>query len=394
MPDQLGRRETSRTVERLGSQAEAQDFVVAQLPSTRHRMAMYGWFMTERVLSTRELNRALLARQLLLERSPLPVPRALEAVAGLQTQYAPAAYVGLWSRLHDFRREDLTRALEQRSAVQATLMRSTIHTVSAEDYALFAAGLRDGRRQWWLRAAARNLVGFDMALAAGALRRRLEQGPARTAELKALLAASGAPAVAWQGVGFWLDLVRVPPSGTWEQRRADLYGLADSWLGAPDPGAEAGLVHLARRYLAAFGPATVNDIAGWAGVPATQIKPALAILALRRFRDVKGAELFDLAVAPLPGPDTPAPVRFLHTWEAALLVHARRTQILPERHRNLVFHVRTPHSIPTFLVDGAVAGAWRYEDGVVRLNPFEPLAPRVRRELEREAKALAAFHAG
>jgi Winged helix DNA-binding domain len=393
VPDQLGRRETTRSVERLGSQAEAHDFVVAQLPSTRHRMAMYGCFMTERVLSTRELNRALLARQLLLERSPLPVPRALEAVAGLQTQYAPAAYVGLWSRLRDFRREDLTRALEDRRAVQATLMRSTIHTVSAEDYWLFAAGVREGRREWWLRAAARNLVGVDMAEAACPLRRRLEQGPARTDELKALLAASGAPAVTWQGVGLWLDLVRIPPSGTWEQRRADLYALADSWLGVSDPGAEAGLVHLARRYLAGFGPATLKDIAGWAGVPASQIKPALASLPLRRFRDEKGAELFDLEDAPLPDPDTPAPVRFLHTWEAALLVHARRTQVLPERHRELVFHVRMPFSTPTFLVDGAVAGSWRYEDGLVRLNPFEALAPKVLRELEREAEALAAFHA-
>src|ERR1700730_3438169 len=141
--------------------------------------------MSERALSTRELNRALLARQLLLERSALPLPRALEAVAGLQTQYAPAAYVGLWSRLRDFRREDLTQALEVRSAVQATLMRSTIHTVSAEDYPLFAAGVREGRRRWWLRTAARNLVGFDMAQAAGPLRQRLQQGPARTDELQA-----------------------------------------------------------------------------------------------------------------------------------------------------------------------------------------------------------------
>src|ERR1700704_3921455 len=140
---------------------------------------MYGSAVTERVLSTRELNRALLARHLLLERSALPLPSALEAVAGLQTQYAPAAYVGLWSRLRGFRREDLTKALEARRAVQATLMRSTIHTVSAAHHPLFAAGLRAARREWWLRVAGRNLGGVDMEEAVAPLRKRLEEGPAR-----------------------------------------------------------------------------------------------------------------------------------------------------------------------------------------------------------------------
>jgi winged helix DNA-binding protein len=348
--------------------------------------------MTERVLSTRELNRALLARQLLLERSPLPLPRALEAVAGLQTQYAPAAYVGLWSRLRHFRREDLTKALEERQAVQATLMRSTIHTVSAGDYPLFAMGLRRARREWFQRVASRSLGAFEMAQAVAPLRERLERGPARTDELKALLTASGAPAVAWQGVGLWLDLVRVPPSGTWEQRRADLYGLAESWLELSAPSPEEASEHLVRRYLGGFGPATLNEVAGWAGVPMAELRPAVERLGLRRLRSEKGSELLDLPDAPLPDADTPAPVRFLHTWEALLLVHARRTQVLPERHRKLVFDVRMPFSTPTFLVDGAVAGSWRYEGGAIRITPFEPLSPRARRELDREAEVLAAFH--
>jgi hypothetical protein len=106
--------------------------------------------VTERVLSPRHLNRALLARQLLLERSPLPLTRAIERVAGLQTQYAPSAYIGLWSRLREFPRDALTKALEQRRVVQATLMRGTIHMVSAADYPLFAEGIRRGRRKWWL----------------------------------------------------------------------------------------------------------------------------------------------------------------------------------------------------------------------------------------------------
>src|SRR5215813_7093108 len=125
--------------------------------------------MSDRVLRTRDLNRALLARQFLLERSAITPSQALERLAGLQTQYAPSAYIGLWSRLRDFRRDALTEALVQRSAVQATLMRSTIHTVSAEDFPLFASGLRDGRREWWLRAARHHIAVLNMAAVAGVI---------------------------------------------------------------------------------------------------------------------------------------------------------------------------------------------------------------------------------
>ena len=170
--------------------------------------------MTDQVLSARDLNRALLARQFLLERSPVPLTSALESLAGLQTQYAPSAYLGLWSRLRNFRRDALTKALEQGSAVQATLMRSTIHTVSAADFPLFAAGLREGRRQWWLRVQRHQIEGLDMEAVAGLLRARLARGPCRGNELKDLLSADGFPPVAWSGARLWIELVRVPPSGT------------------------------------------------------------------------------------------------------------------------------------------------------------------------------------
>lgn len=349
--------------------------------------------MTERTLSTRELNRALLARQLLLERSRFPLSGALEQVAGLQTQYAPSAYVALWSRLHDFERDQLTRALEQRRAVQATLMRSTIHVVSAGDYPLLAEGIRQSRRAWWLRVQRRQLEGLDMEAVAALLRKHLASGPRRQAELTALLEAEGLPRTAWSAAGMWLDLVRVPPSGTWEQRRADLYGLADDWLDPSRGVTEAeGLEHLVRRYLAGFGPASPNDVASWAGLPVSMLRPVLERLELRRFRDERGRKLADLVSAPLPDPESPAPVRFLPTWDATLLVHARRTQILPERYRSLVFNTKTPHSSPTFLVDGAVAGTWRYERGRVRLEPFDSLPRPVLRELDDEAERLAAFH--
>jgi hypothetical protein len=350
--------------------------------------------VTERTLSTRELNRALLARQLLLERSSLPLPDALEQVAGLQAQYAPSPYVGLWSRLRDFRRDDLTRALEDRRAVQATLLRVTIHVVSAADYPPFTEAVRGARREWWAGATRRELEGVDVEAAAALVRERLLAGPARQAELAGLLAEGGYPRAVWTGVGLWVDMVRVPPSGTWERRRADLYGLAEDWLGPWRVDEAEALEHLVRRYLAGFGPASLADLSSWAGLPLTRLRPVLERVGSRRFRDSHGTELFDLPGAPLPDPGTPAPPRFLSTWDANLLVHARRTQVLPERHRPRIFHVRAPHSFPTFLVDGAVAGTWRHEQGEVRLEPFEPLDPATRREVEDEAAGLALFHQG
>lgn len=247
--------------------------------------------MSDRVLLTRDLNRALLARQFLLERSPVPLTRALESLAGLQTQCAPSAYIGLWSRLRDFRRGALTEALEQQGAVQATLMRGTIHTVSAEDFP-----------QWWLRVQQHQVEGLDMEAVGSLLRERLARGPCRANDLKDLLSARGLPSVAWSGAHLWLEMVRVPPSGTWEQRRADLYGLADDWLGAPVATESQGVEHLVRGYLGGFGPAPLNDVANWAGLPVSRVLPAVQGLGLVRYRDERGGDLLDLPDAPLPDP--------------------------------------------------------------------------------------------
>src|SRR2546427_8740013 len=226
----------------------------------------------------------MLGRQLLLERSPLPLTRVLERVAGLQTQYAPSGYVSLWSRIEGFRRGALTRALERGRAVQATLMRSTIHMVSARDFALFAAAVRRGRREWWLRVQ-KDAATLDMDAVAARLREHLADGPVRAPRIAELLREDGFPPAAWSGAGRWVDLVRVPPSGTWEQRRADLYGLADRWVGPARATEAEGHEHLIRRYLGGFGPASPNDIASWAGLPVTMLRPALERLDLRRFRD-------------------------------------------------------------------------------------------------------------
>jgi hypothetical protein len=351
----------------------------------------------ERVLTTRELNRALLARQLLLERSRLPLIRAIEQVSGLQTQYAPSAYIGLWSRLEKFALGDLTRALERRKAVQATLMRSTIHLVSAHDYPLFAAGSRVGRREGWLRYHRGRLGEKEIKAAAALVRSALDDGTMHRDELLELVRPhdpTGGTAL-WNGVGAWVDLVRVPPSGTWERRRADLYATAESWLGPADATAEDGTEHLLKRYLQGFGPARLTDAADWAGLSVTTVRPAAERLKLRTFRDEEGKTLLDLPRAPLPPPETPAPVRFLPTWDATLLVHARRTQILPEAFRPLVFNTKTPHSMPTFLVDGAVAGSWRVErtanKATLTLDGYEPLPRGARTAVREEAEAIVRF---
>jgi hypothetical protein len=340
-----------------------------------------------RTLSQRELNRALLARQLLLERGRMSIPKALERIGGIQAQYAPAMYVGLWSRVDAFERDALTRALERRAVIQATMMRATIHLVSRADYWPLTAAIRASRLAWWERVHP-NADPKQMKAAAKKLRRFLAGGPRRAKEIEDHLGRELA-----LGVGAYVDLVRVPPSGTWERRRADLYALAEGWVGPEEADPGDGLELLVHRYLGGFGPASRTDIADFAGVPVGRIARVLERMTLRRFRDETGKELVDLPRAPLPDADAPAPPRFLPVWDATLLVHARRTQILPEEYRPLVFNVKTPHSVNTFLVDGQVAGTWRYDGGKVKLEPFAPLPRQVRRELDDEAARLAAFHA-
>jgi hypothetical protein len=348
----------------------------------------------DRVLTPRELNRAVLARQLLLERADLPLPKALERIGGIQAQYAPSMYIGLWTRLRGFARADLTRALEQRAVVQATLMRITIHLVSRADYWPIARATRDARRRQWLRAspAAQGLTEDDLVAAAGVLRARLAAEPGSALwrkDVEALLGKGTAT-----GVGLWLDLVRAPPAGTWDRRRADRWADAAAWAGPPPAAAtaQAGTALLVRRYLAAFGPAARPEIANWAGLTVGAITPALDALKLRRFRAPDGTELVDLPRAPLPDPATPAPVRFLPTYDATLLGHARRALILPEEHRARIFNTKMPQSIGTFLVDGQVAGTWRLDGERVVPEPFGRLDAATRREVHDEADRLTDFH--
>ncbi len=340
----------------------------------------------ERMLTQRELNRALLARQLLLERSTLSIDRAVDQVGGLQAQYAPSGYVGLWTRLADFERDTLTTALEERTVIQATLMRTTIHIVSRRAYWKFAMGIRRSQREWAARV--RVLPPERELQALGArLREALKDGPKTVKELDDL--AKGFVGT----LGLWVDLVRVPPSGTWERRRADRLALAEDWVGPVAATEAEGLQHLVRTYLGAFGPAAWKDIASWAGIGVADAKRGAEGLSLVSYRSEMRGELVDLPAASLPGVDAPAPVRFLPHWDANLLVHARRTGLLPETHRPRVFSTRNPFSVGVYLVDGHVAGAWSVVDGRIVLDEYEKLGAKERREVEREREALEAFHA-
>jgi hypothetical protein len=371
------------------------------LPITSRRRSVipgaagYARRVAERVLTDRELNRALLARQMLLERGRATIPKVVERMGGLQAQYAPSMYIGLWSRMDGLERGALTRALERRSVVQATLMRATIHLVSRPDFWPLAVGVREARRESWSRTPWRKEVSTaDLKRVARSLRKRFAGREFERKELDEALAGRKPRVSVWRnGVSLWLDLVRVPPSGTWERRRADRYAFAEEWIGPEDATESEGIEHLVRRYLGGFGPSTIAEIADWAGLKPARIEEALPALRLRRFRAEDGSELVDLPRAPLPDPQTPAPVRFLPVWDATLLAHARRAQILPEEHRTKVFNVKTPQSAATFLVDGQVAGTWRVEKGRIFTEPFGRLDATSRRDLKDEAERLAQFHA-
>ena len=316
----------------------------------------------------------------------MSVEAALEQVGGLQTQYAPSGYVGLWSRLTDFRRSTLTELLEDRQVIQATLLRVTIHLVSRSEYWRYAMGVREGRRVW-ARRLADGPDEAELIARAGRLQAALADGPRTVKELGEL----GAGFVG--NLGLWVDLVRVPPSGTWERRRADRLALAEDWVGPPDATEADGLRHLVSAYLRAFGPAPWRDVASWAGVAVNELKRVEADLPLVRYRDEDGRELLDLSDMPLPDPRTPAPVRFLAHWDAVLLVHARRTGILPEAHRPRVFSSKNPFSVGTVLVDGRVVAGWSLVDGRVVVEPFEELDGAARAAVELERAALEAFQA-
>jgi hypothetical protein len=356
--------------------------------------------VAERVLTVRELNRTLLARQLLLRRARLSVPKAIERVGALQAQWPPSPYVSLWSRLEGFERDQLTRAVERRRVVKSTLMRTTLHLVSAADYLAYAGLLLERR----FEAVARRLgnlsedIEVDIDRLAHEIVVHTTERPRTRPELLELLGqpqlevSERQPWLVWHQLAARAALVHAPPSSRWRKNTSGVtFVPAAVWLGSEGARDAAAARHLLRRYLAAFGPATRADIAQWTGLPVSAFEPALETLPLRRFRDEEGRHLFDLPRAPLLPATVDAPPRFLPMWDSTLLAHADRRRILPEPYRTTVI-LRNGDVLQTFLVDGFAAGTWKIEDGKVAITPFGPLPRDVRRELETEGRALAAFY--
>ena len=340
--------------------------------------------MRVRTLTLQELNRATLARQLLLERRRLPLPGALERVAGLQAQWAPAPYIGLWTRLEGFRREGLERALLREQAVRAVLMRGTIHLVSRRDYGVFGSAVA---LPSWVRSESAELADrvHDSL-------REFGREPRTRAEVMAWIRDThgidhDGGAGLWYALRTVGRLTHAPETGSWKQPREMRYVLIDHEQVDPLPARQ----RLVQRYLGAFGPASRADIADWSGLRVRDFEPALeALEPLRRFRDEAGRELFDLPRAPRPREEASAPVRFLPKWDNVLLGFADRRRVISDEHRREVVG-KNGDVASTFLVDGFVAGAWRLESGRVRVEPFSPL-PRVwRREVEAEAAQLEAW---
>ena len=351
----------------------------------------------ERVLTLRELNRATLARQLLLDRAALPVADAVARLGGLQAQVPNPPYIGLWTRLRDFRRDDLTCLLEERRVVRAPLLRSTLHLFTAEDYALLRPALQPALTRALAAFFGQRAKGLDIARLVAAARDHLRETPRTFTELRARLSEiepDRDPEALAYAVRTYLPLVQTPPGGAWGSGGSPAYALAEPWLGRPLAAPEESLPLLIRRYLAAFGPATVQDIQAWSGL--TGLKGAVEALKpeLRRCRDERGKELLDGADQPLPPADAPAPPRFLPEYDNLVLSHADRARVIADEHRPKVF-LSAGRVRATFLVDGFVHGAWRIErtGGAARLviEPFAPLSGEARDALLEEGERLVRF---
>jgi hypothetical protein len=351
----------------------------------------------ERVLTLRDLNRALLERQFLLRRRRLRPVEAIERLAGLQAQWPKSPYIALWSRLQGFKRDDLTRALDDREVVKATLMRATLHLVSSEDYLQFAAALRSPALQVLTTRAQKAAPEFDLIRFAGDTLRRAGAGPHRRRDLVSDATGNKVQAwVRWHALKAHGHLLNSPPSAYWRGfGESGPYVTAKSWLGR-EPGDEhAGRVHLVRRYLAAFGPSSKADIVSWSGLSAGRLAAALAELDpdLRHFRDEKGRELVDLRRAPLPDPETPAPVRFLPRWDASLLGYAppERERILSENLRKTVIR-NNGDVLQSVLVDGFVAALWNLDKKRgLEIQPLRRLTKEERAEIDEEGERLFRF---
>jgi len=354
------------------------------------------------LVSTRELNRATLARQLLLERRRIGVVPAIERIGALQGQWAPSPYIALWSRLAGFERARLWSAIERHAVIRARLMRGTLHLVSARDFYAYAVATQDLQRGAWNRLQVGHGADPKKVVAlATAFARTPRQKDDVLEHLRSRLGdVLGGPYrwLIWRFVSAHADLVSAPPGGHWEYGGTDHpYVAAKHWIADSARPTEAeALQHLIRRYIAAFGPATLADIAQFAGQVPARIRPALASLApgMRRFRDDAGRMYFDMPRAPRPAADVAAPVRFLPRYDELLVAYEHRDRIIGGRHHREVYS-KNAIIEATVLVDGSVAGTWALaRDGtaaVVKVAPFGKLSRADRAAVIHEGERLAAF---
>jgi Winged helix DNA-binding domain len=343
------------------------------------------------VLNVRALNRALLERQLLLDRRSAPVPDTLEHLVGMQAQEPQAPYIGLWSRLDAFLAEHLSDLIAERRAVRGGLMRATIHLVTARDWArlrplvspVLARGFKGS-------PYSKSIAGVDLPELLLYGRELLTDQPRSRAELGPLLAERWPgidPTALAYAVSYLEPIVQVPPRGLWSRSGQPRWMSASAWLES-DIDAHPSLEEMVLRYLAAFGPASVQDVQAWSGLSGMRQIIDSQRDRLRSLRDPRGRELFDLLDGPLPDPDTPAPPRFLAPFDNAILSHADRTRIIPIDCRNAVNRDRL---MRTFLVDGFVAGTWRFEGPTLHVHPVRPVAHDNLRAVIDEAERLAEF---
>ena len=354
-------------------------------------------------LTLRELNRALLARQMLIERQKVNVVDAIERLGGLQGQWAPAPYVALWTRLAGFERARLTQAIDDGSVIKATLMRATLHLVSAREYPAYSLATLDGRFGAW------RPPGGPLLKDIGAMHKSVLKFAAKTprsrTEIQSHIEQHLPKSVAKnERVRNWLLWAAVSTSGlVWEpsgarfeyRQLARFVAPAAKLRKAPKPDEAYDL--LVRHHLAAFGPSSVADIAAWSSIRVPHIRAALGRLSeIVTFHDERGRELFDLRRAPRPPEDTPAPVRYLARFDAAILGHdaAERTRILPAAYKKQV--IFSAEVWTTFLIDGFVAGRWKIagtpKQAVLELLPFKRLAKSDKTALVDEGERLVRFY--
>lgn len=350
--------------------------------------------MTGTRLTLRQLNRTLLARQLLMRRHDMRALAATERLIALQSQIPNPPYIGLWTRLRDFERGQLTELLESRELVRAPWIRSTLHLVSAADHQRFQsviqpALLRGLRSFFGARAADLDIERLTSIAkpflesnqpAIGALRLYLqEHEPQLNKEAMAYAVRSHLP------------LVQIPPSGTWGAGTRATYTTAEKWLGTADP---SDLTHLFRRYLAAYGPASVMDFQTWTGMTnlKSQLAPALADLVA--YQCPGGRDIYDLPEASIATPDSIAPLRFIPEYDNLLIAHRDRSRILPDAHRKKVF-LSAGRVIGTVLIDGFVGATWHVKKDkhalTLYVKLFEPGPKHCLGAIQQEGNRLLRF---